>query len=209
MNKKNQSNNKVVSLFCTPLMVYGENRKFKNSELEHIISLEQNKKKNQSNYRSKSNKVLNSPELAALREYIQNGVNYYAHQFLDISANSVQFYITQSWCNFNMPGESHHLHHHPNSLISGIFYIQGTQAPIQFHRHDRLFPLDFNYESNNLYNGDIVSLNLIPGRLYLFPSLLRHSVKENSSDTTRISLSFNTFARGQFGRPNELDSLQL
>ena len=43
-----------------------------------------------------------------------------------------------------------------------------------------------------------------PGKLILFPGWLPHGVKTNTTDTDRISLSFNTFVNDSLGDPRSL-----
>ena len=45
------------------------------------------------------------------------------------------------------------------------------------------------------------------GELIIFPSSLTHSVRANQSDEERISLSFNTWAKGSLGSERELTYL--
>ncbi len=37
--------------------------------------------------------------------------------------NNITPYITQSWLNYTETNQYHHKHQHPNSLVSGVFYI--------------------------------------------------------------------------------------
>ena len=47
------------------------------------------------------------------------------------------------------------------------------------------------------------------GRLFLFPSKIRHAAVENKTDTERISIAFNTYATGEFGRETNSNWLKL
>ena len=47
------------------------------------------------------------------------------------------------------------------------------------------------------------------GELILFPSNLQHSVPANQSDEDRISLSFNTWIKGDIGDKEKLTYLPL
>ena len=68
------------------------------------------------------------------------------------------------------------------------------------------YPIEYNIW--NTFNGSIPSRN---NELILFPSWLEHSVNSNEKATTdRISISFNTFAKGIFGDlKNGLNELTL
>ena len=47
------------------------------------------------------------------------------------------------------------------------------------------------------------------GKLLIFPSKLNHSVEPNTKDDLRISLSFNTWLRGEVGKKENSDYLKL
>lgn len=189
---------KIYPFFSSPLLIWEEIYKFSEKEINYVKNLEL--LKNDFNQNSKDTAILENPVLASLKKFILKGINYYAYDLLKIKKDVTEFYITQSWSSYTNPGQSHHLHIHPNSLISGVFYFQGEKTPIQFHRGEKIFPLSFSYEFFNLYNCDSCCIDLEIGKLFLFPSSLRHDVLVNKSSIQRISLSFNTFASGQFGR---------
>jgi len=47
------------------------------------------------------------------------------------------------------------------------------------------------------------------GKLFIFPSNIKHSAAENKTDTERISLAFNTWATGEFGAEKNSNWLKL
>ena len=203
--KNKQDKYLIFPLFSTPLVVTDEIYQFKKSELKYIKKLKTTE--NTYNRVSLEDQVLKSPELRSLKKHLQKWLHIYAHEFLKIT--DVKLYFTQSWCNYNSVGDKHHAHHHPNSLVSGVFFIQGNETPIEFTREEKLFPMSVNHKSFDIYNAQTYSINMDAGKLFLFPSSLIHSVKENISNTQRISLSFNTFAKGKFGKRPDRDYLKL
>ena len=193
----------IYSLFSIPLMVSEEEYNLNISELEYIKNLKSIRTNDDENRRSVESEILESFELSSLKQFCLKWVNFYAHEFLSIT-KSTEFYLTQSWCNYldgpgyRDKGDTHQAHMHTNSLISGVFFIQGDKTPIVFHRAESMFPLGFNQVSyDNYYDAYAVDMKV--GKLFLFPSTLRHSVAENETNTKRISLAFNTFATGKFG----------
>ena len=203
--KNKQDKYLIFPLFSTPLVVPEETYQFNKKELNYIKKLKTTK--NSYNRSSINKYLLKAPELSSIKKYLEKWLNIYAHEFLKIKG--VKFYITQSWCNYNAVGDKHHAHIHPNSLISGVFYIQGDKTPIEFGRDKNLLPLQVNHESFHIYNARTYWVNVETGKLFLFPSTLNHSVKKNVSKTKRISLSFNTYARGEFGEAYKLTHLKL
>lgn len=158
--------------------------------------------------------ILDMPKFAALKEFIQTQINEYFHDTLQV-ADEIEIYITQSWINFNPIGASHHQHSHPNSLVSGTFYIQGEpNTPIVFTRRDsqELFGSGgwaFPFKDLNIFNNNTFALNNPLNKVVLFPSHLQHEVPPNPNQTTRISLAFNTFVKGNLGHKLHLTELKL
>jgi len=96
--------------------------------------------------------------------------------------------ITNSWV--NVQGEHSKLtyHKHPDSLISGIIFLQVD---------DKSSKLYFQ-NPNNLYFkcDDDICITPEPGLLLMWPSWLTHgSDQEKNMSTERIVVSFNTFFR--------------
>ena len=56
-----------------------------------------------------------------LRKWIESKINIYCLDILKLK--DVEPYITQSWLNYTEKDQYHHKHAHPNSIISGVFYI--------------------------------------------------------------------------------------
>ena len=156
--------------------------------------------------RSANSYILECKELLGLKKFIEKHIDYYAHEFFKVSRKH-QFYITQSWVNFNRKGQRHHAHHHANSLLSGVFYVAGDDCPIHFsNSRDYIFGSAFDVEvaESNLYNAKgwrVLNENF---KLILFPSYVEHFVEPNMHDTPRISLSMNTFIKGSMGIKDSL-----
>lgn len=108
--------------------------------------------------------------------------------------------ITQCWLNINRPGERHHRHHHPNSFVSGVYYLEAVadSGSIVFHRPG-LLELEPARLRGTPFTFDQWREAPQTGRLVLFPSRLEHSVDPNRSNRNRLSISFNTMFRGTIG----------
>lgn len=197
----------VVPLFPTALFVSSQ-YEITPSERSFLMGLEWEQNR-LGNYSSKDSYVLESDELRSLRQFLDLQVDYYAHEVLRIS-RTLDVYITQSWVNRNPAGSSHHPHFHPNSLISGVFFIQGEDCPFIVHREDQLFGnLSLDIEGRSEFNQMKRRINNRSGHAVIFPSGLRHEVEKNSAESDRYSLSFNTFAKGVLGSRQRLTELKL
>tara|TARA_R100000935_G_scaffold16132_1_gene32071 strand:- start:80 stop:676 length:597 start_codon:yes stop_codon:yes gene_type:complete len=163
---------------------------------------------NTSNQVSENNYLLDAPELSNLRQWIQEAVEEY---FVKVYCpeSEVSLRITQSWCNTTSKGQIHHEHTHPNSFVSGVFYIQtNVDDRIQFLKSTYRM-LEVQTKDYNAWNSQTWWLPVEEDALLLFPSSLQHSVPPVKGEKDRISLSFNTFPVGDLGRNIFLNELRV
>ena len=199
---------RIQGLFPIPIGMYDLGRDFTTEELNYIVNAE--KLKNMGNLKSSNEHILETPALYDIKEFLTLSMDDF---FTNVyrPKNNVRLRITQSWCNYTESNEFHHKHQHPNSLISGVFYIQTNNLTdkIFFYKDDyRQFDIPTN--DFNLYNSSSWWYESITGQLLLFPSSLTHMVENRvACDYTRISLSFNTFPVGNLGDIEELTGLTL
>jgi len=195
------------NLFPTPVAFFDFGTDLTEIELDFITK--QETRGNTGNTTSVDNNLFDSPEIAEIARFCQESVDEYMKEVyapkFDVNA-----YITQSWANYTSKGQWHHKHEHPNSFISGVFYVQAQKDidKIYFYKNGYQqikLPTD-NY---NLYNSESWWLGVETGQLILFPSHLTHMVETVQTDETRISISFNTFLKGYVGNDIELTGLHL
>ena len=203
--QKTQSGDELMQLFPTPVLICPYPVDY-TKELEWINNQEC-RKENQGgdaggqkihyNRQSEDTFVLDRPELANVRAFIEAKL----HEFVTkIYSSTDKLVITQSWLNKSKKGESHHEHVHPNSMVSGVWYpqIHEQLPPIQFRSKGQR-DVSLQTEKYNTFNSATFLLPMKKGELILFPSNLSHSVPANQSDEERISLSFNTWPKGNMG----------
>ena len=204
----------LLSLFPTPVLIAQYPLPF-DKELEFIRELpcrRENKGGDAGNVihynrQSEDTFVLDKPELSNIRAFIQSKIYKFVKEIMNSTDELV---ITQSWINKSGKGESHHEHVHPNSLVSGVWYpvINEQLPPIQFRSKSQR-DVSLQCEKFNNFNSATFLLPMKAGELIIFPSNLTHSVPANQSETERISLSFNTWAKGSLGDINSLTYLPL
>lgn len=152
--------------------------------------------RNYNNWISENQDVLDQPDFQNLREQVYGGLSEYFYGIMNAS-NRVEIYITESWFNKTEKGQSHHRHWHPNSLVSGIVYIasDGTSGSTRFIT-SQFDTIEYNISESNIYNSR--SWGIVPevNTMMLFPSNVEHLVEEYLGDSPRITLSFNTFVKG-------------
>jgi uncharacterized protein (TIGR02466 family) len=202
--------NTIYPLFAYPVVICRPVYEFSDAERTFIADLEMID--NVGNSMSKDEHVLDREELTDLRKYIDEQILIYKRGLLRIKDDN-EIFITQSWVNRAEPDEYHPKHKHPNSIVSGVMYLDDnsdeTLPPIQFHRTQEMFSLEFAYDELNEFNASCRTFDPVGGMLVLFPSLLEHDVGRNDSKRSRTSLSFNTFVRGVVGGRASLTEVDL
>lgn len=108
------------------------------------------------------------------------------------------FKLKNAWININPPGAYNRSHIHPESEISGVWWLKipENSGVLQFES-------PFEYTQNRLinsYRDDIrESINMFEnfylqpkeGTIAIFPSDMRHFVDVNNSKEDRVSIAFN------------------
>ncbi len=92
------------------------------------------------------------------------------------------------WVNLLKAGGHHSAHIHPQSLISGTFYVELPGAPGAIRFEDPRLPLMMAAPPRT---DSFVSVEPRPGLLLLWESWLRHEVLAGSGRGERLSISFN------------------
>lgn len=200
------SNSKIMDLFPTPLYITNINAQLNPRYKEYLLSSPTIA--NMGNLRGEDGYVLNQPMFGEIKQFIMLNIkeyikNIYGDVELDV-------YITQSWANYTKPKEYHHRHSHPNSFISGVFYVTAKpkEDMIKFYR-ERVSIFNITSGQANNYNSQDVAILVEPGDLILFPSNFVHDVPPTTSEETRISIAFNTFIRGYLGDEKSATALYL
>ena len=150
--------------------------------------------------------VLEREDLKELKDEILKHICICAKEVFKYK--NYEFYITNSWVNYNPANSVHTIHSHANSIFSGVFYIKLPQkySSISFDRQPvtqlSLFSTEFVPANSQQWDLLVEENDII-----IFPSTAMHQVKPVSGD--RISLAFNVFARGTFGHDGGTNTLEL
>lgn len=110
--------------------------------------------------------------------------------------------VTTMWSIINPPGNGNRAHIHPNSLWSGVYYVQAPEGAGKIEFIDPRTVLIMNqpkYETKKKRPRDCwtkVKYKPIPGRMVIFPAWLYHGVESNISKEPgragdRVIISFN------------------
>ena len=196
----------LISVFPTPVQIY----KYENSidkELNYIENLPYQEQVANSNFKSKDSYLTKHEQLKDLKIFFKECIDDYCNV---ITNSDQRLVITQLWANKNPTGAKHHEHIHPNSILSGVFYLRQdkTLPPIQFSKSNQQ-GLKLDPRKYTTHNAETFLLPCTAGELIIFPSDLRHSVPINVGKESRISLSFNTFSVDVLGSEDSLTHLDI
>jgi uncharacterized protein (TIGR02466 family) len=199
----------INSIFPTPVYISKINRELTNKELSFINKTKLDVYKNEGNTTSNDNYILNHKSFKNLKEELDLRVKDYFDKVIS-PANNITPYITQSWLNYTETNQYHHKHTHPNSLVSGVFYINCDDKfdKIKFFKegYQTIKP---EIKDWNLWNSEAWWFAVKTGDIILFPSSLTHMVENKEGTNTRISLAFNVFIKGTVGNNKSLTELIL
>jgi uncharacterized protein (TIGR02466 family) len=199
----------INGIFPTPIYISKLDRKLTPLELKFVDKNKKDFYKNDGNITSNNNYILNEKPFANIKKELDLRVKDYFDKVIS-PANNITHYITQSWLNYTETNQYHHKHAHPNSLVSGVFYINCHEE------HDKIKFFNDNYKTIklevknwNIWNSESWWFSVKTGDVILFPSSLTHMVETKEGDNTRISLAFNVFIKGTVGNNKNLTELHL
>jgi len=199
----------INGIFPTPIYISKLNRKLTPLELKFVDKNKKDFYKNVGNITSNNNYILNEKPFINIKKELDLIIQDYFDNVIS-PANNIKPYITQSWLNYTKTNQYHHKHAHPNSLVSGVFYINCHEE------HDKIKFFNDNYKTIklevknwNMWNSESWWFSVKTGDVILFPSSLTHMVETKEGDNTRISLAFNVFIKGTVGNNKNLTELVL
>lgn len=175
-------------------MDYFKDEEFTNKSLK---ILEDQKKLN---LKSNKSNVLGFQTKNIQDEYLANKILDWSLVTLSnnlLSKKKFKLELSNFWINENFKYSHNQVHIHPYSHFSGVFYINVPKdsGNIFFLRPD--FTSNMFDVSSIFYESPLnISQKIIKNytnQFLLFPSTLMHGVHVNTTDNSRISLSFNLF----------------
>ena len=135
--------------------------------------------------------------------WLRDEVNLAIVEYLEIiNINYPVNWVIHGWANLNRHGDYHDPHNHPQSYLSGTYYVKVPVASTANRQRVDARPncitfydprTGFNMQSikNDPYIEPEHTVFPEPGLLMLWPASLMHFVHPNLSDETRVSISFN------------------
>jgi len=200
----------IQNLFPTPIYMSNINRPFTKQELQFVKEQKKNSIKNKGNINTKDNYILNRKEFKNIKKFLDQCCKDYLKRIIS-PKNNIELHITQSWLNYTEENQYHHIHLHPNSVVSGVLYFDCNKNndKIKFSNSIGYQQIKPEINKYNIWNSETWWFPLETSQLIMFPSSTTHQVETKQGNNTRISLAFNTFYKGTIGSNNDLTELIL
>ena len=140
-----------------------------------------------------SDQLHRRPELQEFVAIVHDNVTEVARAYR-MDTNQASLELATCWAMVNGKMASGAIHCHPNSFLSGVYYVNTTEET------GNIFFQDPRPGANMAacpvteftpWTIRQVSYRPAPGGMLIFPGWLYHGVEPNLSETPRVSLSFN------------------
>jgi hypothetical protein len=154
----------IFEIFPTPILKFNMGRDFTKEEIEFIIEKEKDITPPPydvylGNNTTISKRILEEPVMVHLKSIAEGCLKEWCKQVYDpLYGDEFKLKVTQSWLNYTKPGEFHHKHSHPNSLLSGVFYFNADKekdihSPVVYGKWQAFLGwLNFTSDKNNTIN---------------------------------------------------------
>jgi|TARA_R100001129_G_scaffold184968_1_gene171502 uncharacterized protein (TIGR02466 family) len=204
----NQAN--IHSIFPVPIYTTRMDRAFTKKELQFVKEQKKHIYKSTGNFTTHDTYILDKKEFKNIKKFLEKCCKDYLEKII-CSKNNISLYITQSWLNYTEESQYHHKHEHPNSVVSGVLYLDADvkNDKIVFSHPIRYQQIQVDVDRFNAWNSDSWYVPVKTGELFMFPSSLSHQVIVKKGNNTRISLAFNTFYKGTMGSKDRLFELKI
>lgn len=202
---------RIDGLFPIPIGITNINRDFTEDEINFCKEKFNDVKNNAGNVYTQDTFVLENERLFDIKKYIEDQLNVFLKNVY-CPSYKMSLYVTQSWINYTKQDGFHHKHSHPNSFVSGVFYINTTDHVDNitfFSPSDNKSSFCIEGSSLNIFNNNAKTMRIAKGDLLLFPSTLQHTVYPIVEKEIRVSIAFNTFFEGSVGSKDRLTYLNL
>jgi len=132
-------------------------------------------------------------EIAHIRQAIGSGCVRCARA-LAFDFDSFELAINGMWLIRNGPGDLNKAHIHPNTMLSGVYYVQTPPDCGKIEFFDPVMARTataYPKTEHRRINANAAAYEPVEGLLLIFPSWLQHWVRPNRGVGDRVSISFN------------------
>ena len=162
---------------------------------------------------SKTSFLLKDKRLNRIKQFLDERMKNYIENVVELDD---KFVMTQSWSTITKRGESHHIHDHPNTMFSLVFYVssEGEKSgnfvfDFQPSRLMERWNFSFKVKKYNTFNSGSWEYKVHSGDIIIFPAWVLHSTRENTTDKDRIIIGANYFIDGIVGSTEGVDKINI
>ena len=120
---KNEEEFGIIGIFPCPVYVTKRDSNLDSTEEKEIEDIiEEGMHPSESQKLTSLNHFIFDTKLYNIKEFCEEHIKTYVKE-IKYSETELDFYITQSWLNVTKQGKDNPQHRHPNSIISGVFYV--------------------------------------------------------------------------------------
>ena len=133
------------------------------------------------------NNALIKYEISGLIEFASSVVNY----MTELLYKNTEISLYESWINYQGKHQHQRHHTHPKSMMSAVYYLKSNGQDGKLTFHAPLSTMEQGEPASDEWNFSMIEYPPVQGRLFVFPSWAPHSVGDNMTDDTRISIAMN------------------
>ena len=137
------------------------------------------------------------PAIETLKRHVFSAVQDYAAQMVRnevTRAPSRVDFVLWGWAVSYRAGHTQGLHVHPNSNVSGVYYVAAPPAALEQGDAGKISFFDPRPRATMAqlpFQATRHRVAPVPGDMYLFPSWLEHSVSAFQGEGERLCIAFN------------------
>ena len=166
-----------------------------------------------SNHLTKTSFLLKDSRLSRVKNFLDERMKNYIENVVELDD---KFVMTQSWSTITKRGESHHIHDHPNTMFSLVFYVssEGEKSgnfvfDFQPSRLREGWNFSFKVKRYNTFNSSTWEYVVNTGDLIIFPAWMYHYTRKNNTNKDRIVIGGNYFVDGVIGSTEAVDKINI
>jgi uncharacterized protein (TIGR02466 family) len=193
-NPRNLLPKKIANIFPTCIVGY-DNPNFQTMNrqlIEELEKLELTPGPHQP-FQTIDNHLENNPAFSQFNKWVSLCLEDYRRTF---RYHCDKFKIILSWANKSDQNGAHRMHVHPNSFISGIYYISENPSPTFFEDPRYQIRSGWWVATEHEVNNNVWPCPSETGNLVLFPSWLPHYTDAQPFEGWRWTISFNVIPVG-------------
>ena len=185
---------KVAKIFPTYLIGYDNpNYVEQNKHIIEVLEKEAFTPGPQQPWQTLDNHLENRKEFKEFYDWVRTCLEDYRRTF---SYHCDEFKIVISWANKADQTGAHRMHVHPNSFLSGVYYVSENPTPTIFEDPRYQTRSGFTVASHSKMEDSVFYGPAEQGTLVLFPSWLPHFTEAMPFEGTRYTISFNVVPGG-------------